>query len=418
MTALLEEHPDLLQLAQSHEQLEFATEAVAFLASHASRRAPEVHEWGHGPENLAIFHETSGEEERAEVEAAKAWQATKWAAGFGWITGPLEHGGRGLSATFDRLYREIEAAFQVADFSPIRIGLSTVGPSLVVNGTDEQVRRFAVPIQRGEIVACQLFSEPEAGSDLAGARTRAERDGNEWRLTGQKVWTSNAQFADIGLALARTDDGASKHAGLSVFVVPMDAAGVEVRPLRQLTGGASFCEVFLDEVTISDDLRVGAVGDGWAVVVSTLAQERASTGDRSHGLTARALALLVALADRQGLRDDAIQRQRLADVAIRLRVAAYHQLRMQAIPTERQQGPERALDKLVLSDNLRRVGDVAAGLLGPRLVADTGEWGTAAWSSWILGAPGYRIAGGTDEILRTMIGERLLGLPREPKMHP
>ncbi len=195
----------------------------------------------------------------------------------------------------------------------------------------------------------------------------------------------------------------------------MDTEGVEVRPLRQLTGGASFCEVFLDEAAIPDDLRVGAVGDGWAVAVSTLAQERASTGDRSHGLTARALALLVELADRQGLRDDPIQRQRLADVAIRLRVAAYYQLRMQAIPPERQSGHGRALDKLVLADNLRRLGDVAAGLLGPRLAADVGEWGTAAWGSWILGATGYRIAGGTDEILRSMVGERLLGLPREPK---
>jgi alkylation response protein AidB-like acyl-CoA dehydrogenase len=414
MTILADDHADLLALATSPDELSFAADAVAFLASRASRRAPEVHEWGRGPEHLTIFHETSGDEERAEVEAARAWQAEKWHAGFGWLTGPVEYGGRGLSASFDRLYREIEAAFAVADVSPIRIGLSTVGPSLVANGTREQVRDYAAPIQRGEIVACQLFSEPEAGSDLAGVRTRAERDGDVWRLTGQKVWTSNAQMADIGLALVRTDAEASKHKGLSVFVVPMRADGVEVRPLRQLTGGASFCEVFLDGVTVADDLRVGAVGEGWAVAISTLAAERTSTGDRSHGLTARAFALLLALARQPGQPVDDLQRQRLADIAVRLRVASYHQQRMQRTPVEQVKGPERALDKLMLSDNLRRIGEVAATLLGPRLTADTGEWGTFAWGSWILGATGYRLGGGTDEILRTMIGERLLGLPREP----
>jgi alkylation response protein AidB-like acyl-CoA dehydrogenase len=194
----------------------------------------------------------------------------------------------------------------------------------------------------------------------------------------------------------------------------MHADGVEVRPLRQLTGGASFCEVFLDRVTVHDDLRVGAVGDGWAVAVSTLAAERTSTSDRSHGVTARGFALLLALAGRQGQRSDVIQRQRLADIALRLRVAAYHQQRMQSRPLEHRKGPERALDKLMLADNLRRIGEAAAALLGPALAADTGDWGTFGWGSWILGATGYRIGGGTDEILRTMIGERLLGLAREP----
>ena len=414
MTLLADAHVDLLALATSADERSFAADAVAFLASQAPRRAPEVHEWGRGPEHLTIFHESTGDEERAEVEAAKTWQATKWRAGFGWITGPVEHGGRGLSQNFERLFREIESQFAVADFSPIRIGLSTVGPSLVVNGTDAQVRDYAVPIQRGAIVACQLFSEPEAGSDLAGVRTRAEKDGDVWHLTGQKVWTSNAQFADVGLALVRTDADTSKHRGLSAFVVPMHTDGVEVRPLRQLTGGASFCEVFLDRVTVHDDLRVGAVGDGWAVAVSTLAAERTSTSDRSHGLTARGFALLLALADRQGQRSDLIQRQRLADIAVRLRVAAYHQQRMQSTPVEHRKGPERALDKLMLADNLRRIGEAAAALLGPALAADTGDWGTFGWGSWILGATGYRIGGGTDEILRTMIGERLLGLAREP----
>jgi alkylation response protein AidB-like acyl-CoA dehydrogenase len=407
-------HHDLLDLATGPDESGFAAEVVAFLEDHAPCRDAETLAWGQGPEGLAIFHETSGEEELAEVRAAKEWQATKWSAGLGWLTGPTEHGGRGLDASCERLYRAIEAAFAVPDWNPIRIGLSTVSPSLVRNGTPEQIGAYAVGIQSGELVACQLFSEPDAGSDLAAVHTRAERDGEVWRLTGQKVWTSNAQFADVGLALVRTDPTVSKHKGLTVFLVPMDLAGVEVRRLRQLTGGASFSEVFLDNAVVPDELRVGGVGDGWAVALSTLAAERQSTGDRSHALTARGLAMLVALADRLDLRAAPVHRQRLADLAVRLRVAAYHQQRMESRPAGEPKGPERALDKLLLAANLARIGQVASGLLGARLTADTGEWGTFAWGSWILGATGYRLGGGTDEILRTMIGEQLLGLPREP----
>jgi alkylation response protein AidB-like acyl-CoA dehydrogenase len=394
---------------------DFARRAIDFLTGQAPRRRPQTIAWGEGQERLAIFHETTGDEEEAEVEAAKAWQATKWASGFGWLTGPVAYGGEGLDPAYLRLFRSLEAEFEVADWNPIRIGLSTVSPSLVSNGRPDQIRRFAVGIQQGRLVACQLFSEPEAGSDLAAVRTRAVRDGDVWRLTGQKVWTSNAQVADIGLALARTSSDGAKHSTLTAFIVPMRAPGVEVRPLRQLTGGASFSEVFLDDVIVPDDHRVGEIGGGWGVAVSTLAAERQSTGDRSHGLTARAFALLIELARRRDLSAQPLCRQRLADLAVRLRVAAYHQQRMEAVPIENVKGPERALDKLMLADNLRRIGDAAAVMLGPLLTADTDEWGTYAWGSWILGAPGYRLGGGTDEILKTVIGERLLDLPREPR---
>jgi alkylation response protein AidB-like acyl-CoA dehydrogenase len=409
------EHADLLRLAATDDERTFALDALAFLSAHAKRKAPEALAWGEGPEGLAIFHETSGEEEQSEAAAARAWQATRWAAGFGWLTGPVEHGGRALAAPFDRLYRALEGAFDVPDLSPVRIGLSTVGPSLLINGTEDQVRRFAAPIQRGELVACQLFSEPDAGSDLAAVTTTGERDGNAaWVLTGQKVWTSNAQLADVGLALVRTDREAPKHKGLTMFLVPMDAPGGEVRPLRQLTGGASFTEVFLDGVVVADDLRVGDVGEGWRVAVSTLQAERTSTGDRSHQMTSRAMALLRALATRTGRRDDPVVRQQLADLESRLSAARWYQARLQATPPDQLRGPERAMDKLMLSDNLRRIGDVAASLLGPSFTADTGAWGTFGWTRWVLGATGMRLGGGTDEILRTMVGERLLGLPKEP----
>lgn len=392
----------------------FLDDARRFLDATAEPRRQESLTWGEGDEGLTIFHETTGEQELAEVEAARAWQATKWENGFGWITGPVEHGGRGLPVDFDRSYRTLEQGYDVVDLSPLRIGLSTVSPGIAACGTADQIERFAVPIQQGRAVACQLFSEPEAGSDLAAVRTRATCDGDVWVLHGQKVWTSNAQFADLGLALVRTDAGESKHKGLTVMVVPMGQAGVEIRPLRQLTGGASFTEVFLDGAVVPADHVIGATGEGWRVAATALTAERASTGDRSHGLTGRALALLLALAERNGASREPLQRQALADVLIRLRVAGYHQRRMQALPAEQLKGPERAMDKLMLADNLRRIGEVAASLVGPALIADTGQWGTAAWSRWILGATGYRLGGGTDEIIKTMLGERLLGLPKEP----
>lgn len=389
----------------------FRREAMCFLSVHARVRPSVDVRWGEGPEGLTIFHETSGEEEQAEVAEAKRWQATRWRAGFGWICGPTRYGGRGLPVSYDRLYRRLEANHAVADLSPLRIGLSTVGPSLVTNGTDAQVRRFAVGIHAGDIVACQLFSEPDAGSDLANVKTRAVRDGDVWRLTGQKVWTSNAQFADIGLALARTDPEAPKHRGLTAFVVPMRSAGVQVRPIRQLTGGASFNEVFLDGVEVPDDLRVGGDGDGWRVAVSTLSAERAATGDRSHAMTGRALRLLIAIARRYGNNDDPVIRQSLADLHTRLEVARFNQLRAQS-----SMGGvgERAADKLQLASNLQVIGEAAARILGSRVTADAGEWGTFAWSRWILGATGYRLGGGTDEVLKTMVAEKVLGLPRAP----
>jgi len=395
----------------------FADDARAFLDRARPRRPAETPAaaWGVGSEGLTVFHETAGAEEVAEVEAAKAWQAERWDAGFGWITGPVEHGGAGGTPEHESVYRRIEDEYDVPDMMPLRIGLGTVSHALSTFGTDEQIGEHAVGLHSGRLVACQLFSEPDAGSDLANVRTRAGRDGSSWLLTGQKVWSSNAHLADIGLALARTDADGPKHASLTMFVVPMATPGVTVRPLRQLTGGASFTEVFLDEVLVPDTLRVGGIGQGWSVTTSTLAAERTAVGDRSHGLMARAMTLLRMLVSEGGAVAGPVERDALAAIEVRLRVARYHQARMQAVPPERATGGERVMDKLMLTTTMRHMGDVASTLLGPRLVADTGEWGTYAWSKWVLGAPGMKIGGGTDEVLKSMVAERVLGLPREPK---
>jgi acyl-CoA dehydrogenase len=406
---------DLLDLAEGPDEQAFARDALAFLGANAPRRQEQAIQWGVGEEKLALFHESSGAQELAEAQAARAWQQTRWKAGFGWLTGPVEHGGRGLPDSYDRLYRMLEGAFDVVDLSPLRIGLGTVCSAIRYHGTADQIGEQAAALMRGDTIACQLFSEPEAGSDLAGVRTRATRAEDGWHLDGQKVWTSNAQFADIGLALVRTDPDGPKHKGLTMFIVPMRSRGIEVRPLRQMTGGASFCEVFLDDVVIADSLRIGDVGAGWTVASDTLAHERRATGDRSHEIVARATELLWLLAIRTGRSHDPLVRDAWARLSANVRAARFQQQRMQATPEQALTGAERAIDKLLLVNNLRAIGALALELLGQRFIADTGEWGTFNWNRWLMGSLGYRIAGGTDEVLRNLLAERVLGLPREPK---
>lgn len=405
----------LLDLANGAAQRQFVTEVTEFLGARWELRVPSEQGWGIGDERLTLFHESSDAEERAEARTAQDWQRARWDAGFGWLTGPEEFGGRGLPQEFDTLYRRIESAFDVPDPSPLRIGIGTVGPAILGNGTPEQIEKYVVPLYRGETVACQLFSEPAAGSDLAGVRTRAVPINGGWHITGQKVWTSNAQFADIGLALVRTDTAASKHQGLTMFVIDMSAHGIDVRPLRQMTGGASFTEVFLDSVEASDGAVIGEVGGGWTVATRALAGERKAVGDRTHEVTDRAIALLRELARRSGRDGDPLVRQEWARVYSRLRIARFQQQRIQGIPESHLLGVERVIDKLLVSSNLRSVGDLAATILGPELVVNSGEWGTFGWNKWIMGAFGYRIAGGTEEVLKSMLAERGLTLPKESR---
>jgi alkylation response protein AidB-like acyl-CoA dehydrogenase len=277
--------------------------------------------------------------------------------------------------------------------------------------------RYLKSMWRGDIVACQLFSEPGAGSDLASLQTKAVRDGDEWIVTGQKVWTSGAHLSEIGEIMCRTNPDAPKHKGLTGFVVDMHAPGVEIRPLRQMTGGASFNEVFFSEVRIPDSHRLGDVNEGWTVALTTLMNERAAIGGgmASGGGGNMGTQRLIELVRHQGKADDPLIRQQLAEIVINGRVASFTNLRAMAkIATGQLPGPEMSIAKLTLTANMKRVSDLVSSVLGPRLVADTGEWGTYAWSMFVLGLPGMRLAGGTDEILHNIIGERVLGLPKEP----
>jgi acyl-CoA dehydrogenase len=398
----------------------FEAEARAFLDANASPKRELRHQWGEGDDTIALLEEKTPEEEATEVREAKAWKAEVFDAGFGWITGPAEYGGRGLPGAFQRAWHALEAGYDTPDVSCFGIGLGMVAPTILAHARDEIRARYLPQMYRGDIIGAQLFSEPVAGSDLAGIQTRAERDGDEWVVTGQKVWTSGAQYSDIGEVITRTSPDKPKHKGLTMFVVDMHAPGVEVRPLRQMTGGASFNEVFFDEVRIADDHRLGDVDEGWTVALTTLMNERAAIGGgmaAPGGSSGGTLARLFELARRTGRSDDAVVRQQLAAVWLHTQIARFTNLRSMAkVKAGGLPGPEMSMGKLALTNNLQRISRAAEAVLGPRVVADAGEWGTYAWAKFILGVPGMRVAGGTDEVLRNIVSERVLGMPKEPRL--
>ncbi|HVF76481.1 MAG TPA: acyl-CoA dehydrogenase family protein [Acidimicrobiales bacterium] len=395
---------------------QFRTAARAWLDANVARR-PDRHDhvvWGEGSDSVALFKNLAYEEEKAHIDALRRWVATKADAGFANVSWEPQWGGRGLHPSYERAFAEEEQAYTVPEpHESVGITTHLIAPTIRAMGTEAQKQRFLRPMLRTDEMWCQLFSEPGAGSDLAGVATRAVRDGDEWVIDGQKVWTSGAQYADWGYVLCRTDPDVAKHKGLTAFIVPMAAPGVEVRPLRQMTGGSSFNEVFFTDVRVGDDFRLGEVGAGWLVALTTLSFERnASTGALSTGMSRR----LVALAQHLGVAGDPVHRQALAraytaDVLLEL-TARRATAKLNAGETP---GPEGSIAKLSWTEAIRLYADVASSLLGPRLVADAGEWGTYAWSELVLGIAGYRVAGGTDEVQRNIIGERVLGLPGEPR---
>ncbi len=398
---------------------DFRAEAEAFLAANAELRETDDKPfvWGEGDDNVALFEEVDRAQELIELERAKAWRAKKYDAGFGWIFGPPELGGRGLPKSYDRAYQALESRYDVPDQGFFGIGLGMVAPTILDHASPE-VRADLLPkMYRADIVGCQLFSEPGAGSDLASLQTKAERDGDEWVLNGQKVWTSGAHYADIGEIICRTDPDAPKHRGLTGFVVDMRAPGVEVRALRQMTGGASFNEVFFTDVRVPDTHRLGEVNAGWGVALTTLMNERASigAGGGGGGMGLANVTRLAQMAAHFDVIDDAVTRDELMKVYIGYQVAKYtNQRALDRIKQGQLPGPEMSIAKLSLTNNLTATVEWVSRVLGPRITADSGEWGTYAWSELLLGVPGMRVAGGTDEVLRNIVGERVLGLPKEP----
>jgi alkylation response protein AidB-like acyl-CoA dehydrogenase len=391
--------------------------AATWLRDNATRRPVAGSAWGSGPDGVAVFHDLDDDAERELLERLMTWQRCKFDAGYGAITWPVELGGAGLTVHHLEAFLEEESAYDLPpSHETFSVTVRLIAPTIARFGTDDQQARFIRPFLRTEMLCCQLFSEPGAGSDLAGLRTTARRDGDEWVINGQKVWSSGARFAEWGELICRSDSSVPKHAGLTAFLVPMDAPGIEVRPIRQMSGGSSFNEVFLTDVRVSDSLRLGPVGDGWNVALTTLAFERASSGsarDSEHG---GSWERVLDLARRSCVTAEPVMRQHLARLYVLDRIRAVNDQRVAAesrpgVPP----GPLHSIAKLQWTQWLTAVSEVVSAILGPRLTGDTGEWGTYAWTEHVLGAPGYRIAGGSDEIQRNIIGERVLGLPPEPR---
>ena len=397
------------------ELSDFRAEAAAFLEANAEKKPEQAFVWGEGDDDVSIIEERDPEEDAAELARSKAWAAKRFDAGFGWIDGPEEHGGRGLTPAHRQAYRSLESDYVIPDQSYFTIGLGMVAPTIAVHAIPEVQDAYLKRLHRGELVACQLFSEPGAGSDLAGLSTRATKDGDDWVVTGQKVWTSNAHLADLGEIICRTDFDQPKHKGLTGFVVDMRAPGIEVRPLRQMTGGAGFNEVFFDEVRIPDSHRLGDVNAGWGVALTTLANERASLGSgMGLGKGPGPFERLIALIQHFGRDQDPLVRDQLARLYTSERLSSWTLRRgMEAAKAGGMPGAELSVLKLAGTLNLERMATFVASVLGPRLIADTGEWGTFAWSKFVCGVPGGHLGGGTDEVLRNILGERVLGLPKD-----
>jgi alkylation response protein AidB-like acyl-CoA dehydrogenase len=394
--------------------------ARAWLAAHLEPRAAGGadgdRQWGVGSDDVSVFHDLSFDDERALLDRAMHWQQVKFDAGYGAITWPLEYGGSALPAAYEQAFAEEEAAFQTPPgHETFSVTTQLIAPTINIIGSDEQRERFVRRFIRTEELCCQLFSEPGAGSDLASLATRAVREGDEWIINGQKVWSSGAQFSGWGELIARTDPDVPKHAGMTAFLVPLDLPGVDVRPIRQLSGGSSFNEVFLTDVHVPDGLRLGAVGNGWMVAVTTLGFERGAGAIRTIGGSfSQALALARWLRRTQ----DPILRQQLAELYINDRITKLIAQRSASSAARGDApGPEGSIWKLRWTQDLARTSSVVSDLLGARLTANSGEWGTYAWTAHVLGSLGYRIAGGSDEIQRNIIGERVLGLPGEPRVN-
>jgi len=353
-----------------------------------------------------------------DADALRAWQRALAAGRWVGIHWPVEYGGRGASLTQVAAYNDELARAQAPQILG-RAGVSLVGPTLMAHGTETQRRQWMPRILSGDEIWCQLFSEPDAGSDLAALSTRAEKRGGVYMVTGQKVWSSHARFADWGIGLVRTDPDASRHTGISMLAIPMTAKGVEVRPLRQITGESEFNEVFLDGAEVPVENLIGSENEGWRVANTALANERgASFVWKEQVLQEVAFDLLVKACARADRLDDPLVRQRLAQVRIEVEIFRLHNERtLGRLARGEEVGSESSLVKLFWAGMSQRLHDTAVAVLGPDALLVAGDECSIDRGRWVrelLATRANSIMGGTSEIQRNVIGERLLGLPREP----
>jgi alkylation response protein AidB-like acyl-CoA dehydrogenase len=388
-----------VDLDDTPEQAAYRAEARAWLDQHASE-APVLQ----GPGAL--------EDEDEIIAARRVWQGKLAEGGLAGVVWPKEYGGQGRGPIEQVICNQEIARAKVPGILDA-IGVGMLGPTIIAHGDEDQKGRYLGAMLHGDEVWCQMFSEPAAGSDLAAVQTRARlhQDGS-WRLTGQKVWTTNAQFAAYGLLLARTDADVPKHKGMTMFVVPMDAPGVTVRGLRQISGEAEFNEVFFDDVPLDAGAVVGGVGNGWGTALTTLMYERVTIGLGGEGLGYNSTRFAAAIAGDKHARRDPEIRHQLGEIASELLAVRFTGYRtLTALQKGQIPGPEAGLAKVTIVNGAIKAGDLIADVQGPDALAQDSEW-----AYMISFLPGLKSAGGTEEILRNTIGERVLGLPPEPRL--
>lgn len=351
-----------------------------------------------------------GEEPPGEDEAfehRRVWQRRLYDAGYAGFSWPTEYGGRGATLVEQAIFGE-ETARAKAPSPANVLGLVMGGPVVITHGTDEQKQRWLNPILTGEEIWCQGFSEPESGSDLASLKTRAVKSNGEWIVTGQKVWTTFAHKAKWCMLVARTDQDAPKHAGLTYFIMDMEQEEVQVRPLHQITNEPEFNELFIEEARIPDENVVGGVGNGWGVAITTLMNERAGLGAASAASVKVALGELIDAARERGVADDPVIRQKLAQLTIEAELLRLNSWRgLTAIMKHGVPGPEGSLPKWQWSDLNQALTELAVDVLG-----EEGAAWESRWTYRFLRARANSIEGGTTEILKNIIAERVLGLPK------
>lgn len=391
----------------SNAEGEWRAEVVAFLDGNARLRT------GLGDWSATSVHDDPAEEHEY-FERCRAWQQTVFDRGFAGITWSPEYGGRGGQSWQQAIYREEESRYDVTSgFLTSTIALA--GAALHGHGTEDQQERYLRPLLRGDEVWCQLFSEPDAGSDLANLGTRATLDGDQWVVTGQKVWTSGAQHADLGILLARSDPDAPKHRGITCFACPMQSPGIEIRPLRQITGSAHFNEVFLSEVRIPADAVIGEVHGGWTVGRAVLAAESAMIGGSTRFDPVVELLRVARARDRTS---DPRVRQAMATYVARERILGILRERLRRdIRCGARPSVDGSVMKLLWSQARTARGELAVMLLGADALADDGtDPDPRFWRVELLSRYWGSIGGGTDEVHKNHVAERVLGLPREPRI--
>ncbi len=393
----------------SPEEAAYRAKARTWLDANATLRDPNA-------PKANMLDEAEGD----YITKAKAWQARKNAEGWACLRWPKEFGGQEATAIESVIFGQEEGHYDLPP-SIYGIGHGMLGPTIMAHGTDEQKQRFLPSMVEGSEVWCQLFSEPDAGSDLAGLKTTAVKDGDDWILNGQKIWTTGAHFCKWGMLVARSNPNAAKHAGLTYFIVDMEAPGIEIRPIKQMNGQSGFNEVFFTDARTPDSNRLGAEGDGWRVAITTLMNERSSIGGSLGGGGGIGdlikLAQDVELNGRPAIEDGGVRRK-IAEFSVRRSGLKYNGQRgLSALSQGQTPGPEASIGKLVAAIMGLEMGAFgmelqgAAGVLsGDDALADP------VWQHTYMSMPGLRLAGGTDEILRNIIAERVLGMPGEPRV--